>query len=82
MIVFIVMLFRVPRLDEEQLDEDLREEEEEGLLASTGRRFGATWQDIKVRAKGFRRNDYGAVSGNNEGEAERGSAGQDEGAWR
>ena len=51
-IVFAVTLFRVPRLDEDQLDEDLREEEEEGLLASTGRRFGATWQDITGRAKG------------------------------
>ena len=51
-IVFVVTLFRVPKLDEEQLDDDLREEEEEGLLASTGRRFGATWQDITGRAKG------------------------------
>lgn len=33
------------------LDQDLEEEEEEGLLASTGRRFGATWQDITGRAK-------------------------------
>lgn len=62
-IVFLVMLFRVPKLDEEQLDDDLREEEEEGLLASTGRRFGATWQDITGRAKGVKRADYGAVNG-------------------
>lgn len=34
------------------LDQDAEEEEEEGLLASTGRRFGATWQDITGRAKG------------------------------
>lgn len=66
-IVFVVMLFRVPRLDEEQLDEDLREAEEEGLLASTGRRFGATWQDITGKAKGVRRSDYGAVSGEGAG---------------
>lgn len=64
LIVFIVTLFRVPKLDEEQMDEDLREAEEEGLLASTGRRFGATWQDITGRAKGVRTSDYGAVSGN------------------
>lgn len=63
-IVFVVMLFRVPQLDEKQLDEDLQEEEEEGLLASTGRRFGATWQDITGRAKGVKRADYGATSGN------------------
>lgn len=62
MIVFVVMLFRTPHLDEEQLDEDLREEEEEGLLASTGRRFGATWQDITGRAKGVKRTpNYGAA---------------------
>ncbi|KAG9565959.1 hypothetical protein KCU71_g5023, partial [Aureobasidium melanogenum] len=60
-IVFIVMLFRTPRLDEEQLDDDLAEEEEEGLLASTGRRFGATWSEITGRATGVKRvgADYG-----------------------
>ncbi|CAK1363622.1 unnamed protein product [Cercospora beticola] len=60
-VVFLVTLFRVPQLDEELMDEDLREAEEEGLLASTGRRFGATWQDITGRAKGVNRSDYGAV---------------------
>ncbi|GAB7363561.1 hypothetical protein MBLNU230_g3828t1 [Neophaeotheca triangularis] len=69
-VVFVVMLFRVPKLDEEQLDEDLREEEEEGLLRSTGRRFGATWEDLTGRAKGVRRGDYGAVTGgSNAGDA-------------
>ena len=38
-------------MDEYQLDQDAEDEEEEGLLASTGRRFGATWQDITGRAK-------------------------------
>lgn len=33
------------------MDQDAEEDEEEGLLASTGRRFGATWQDITGRAK-------------------------------
>ena len=28
------------------MDQDAEEAEDEGLLASTGRRFGATWQDI------------------------------------
>ena len=32
------------------MDQDAEEDEEEGLLASTGRRFGATWQDITGRA--------------------------------
>lgn len=71
LLVFVVMLFRVPKLDEESMDEDLREAEEEGLLASTGRRFGATWQDITGRAKGVKRADYGAVSG--DGAADRGT---------
>lgn len=61
LIVFLVTLFRVPKLDEEQTDEDLREAEEEGLLASTGRRLGASWQDITGRAKGVQRSQYGAV---------------------
>ncbi|KAK5128618.1 hypothetical protein LTR08_004047 [Meristemomyces frigidus] len=71
MIVFIVMLFRVPKLDEEDMDDDLREAEEEGLLASTGRRFGATWQDITGQAKGVKRSSYGATSG--DGAADRGT---------
>lgn len=33
-----------------QADIDAEEDEEEGLLASTSRRFGATWQDITGRA--------------------------------
>ncbi|KAL8700653.1 MAG: hypothetical protein Q9201_005339 [Fulgogasparrea decipioides] len=72
LVVFVVSLFRVPKLDEYQAEQDAEEEEEEGLLASTGRRFGATWQDITGRAKkqgsandqGGRRNDadYGTVA--------------------
>ena len=50
LIVFITTLFRTPKLDEYQLDQDAEDDEEEGLLASTGRRFGATWQDITGRA--------------------------------
>ncbi|KAJ6109746.1 LMBR1-like membrane protein [Penicillium sp. IBT 16267x] len=50
LVVFVTSLFRSPRLDERQLDEDAEEAEEEGLLANTGRRFNATWQDITGRA--------------------------------
>lgn len=49
-VVFVLMLFRTPKMVEEEEDDDALEEEEEGLLASTGRRFGATWQDITGRA--------------------------------
>lgn len=50
LVAFIVLLFRMPKLSEEDLEGDAIEEEEEGLLASTGRRFGATWQDITGRS--------------------------------
>lgn len=50
LVVFVTSLFRSPRLDERQLDEDAEEAEEEGLLANTGRRFNVTWQDITGRA--------------------------------
>ncbi|KAL1965958.1 hypothetical protein VTN77DRAFT_4898 [Rasamsonia byssochlamydoides] len=46
LIVFLTAIFRAPKLDERQIDEDAEEAEEESLLASTGRRFNATWQDL------------------------------------
>ena len=49
LLAFILLLFRTPKLSDPDDDEDAIEEEEEGLLASTGRRFGATWQDITGR---------------------------------
>jgi LMBR1 domain-containing protein 1 len=51
LIVFVTSLFRAPKLDLSQLDEDAEADEEEGLLASTSRRFGATWQDIRGKPK-------------------------------
>ncbi|KAG0160378.1 putative lysosomal cobalamin transporter [Penicillium digitatum] len=50
LVVFVTSLLRSPQLDEAQLDEDAEEAEEEGLLANTGRRFNASWQDIIGRA--------------------------------
>lgn len=49
LIAFVLLLFRTPKLADSEDDDDAIEEEEEGLLASTGRRFGATWQDITGR---------------------------------
>ncbi|KAJ5454915.1 hypothetical protein N7530_012684 [Penicillium desertorum] len=48
LVTFLTSLFRFPSLGERQLDEDAEAEEAEGegLLASTGRRFNVTWQDI------------------------------------
>lgn len=51
LVVFVTSLFRTPKLNLSELDEEAEIDEEEGLLASTGRRFGATWQDITGRAK-------------------------------
>jgi len=52
LVVFVTSLVRTPRLNLSELDEEAEADEEEGLLASTGRRFGATWQDITGRVKG------------------------------
>ncbi len=51
LVVFVTSLFRSPKLDLSEIDADAEANEEEGLLASTGRRFGATWQDIRGKAK-------------------------------
>lgn len=59
LIIFVTALFRTPRLNLAAIDEDAEVDEEEGLLASTGRRFGATWQDIRGRGQ----NGNGRVSG-------------------
>ncbi|KAK4672381.1 hypothetical protein QC763_102600 [Podospora pseudopauciseta] len=61
MVVFVTSLFRTPRLNLNELDEEAEVDEEEGLLASTGRRFGATWGDITGRTKN--RNGYGTGDG-------------------
>ncbi|OAL56007.1 hypothetical protein IQ07DRAFT_583441 [Pyrenochaeta sp. DS3sAY3a] len=62
-IVFVTTLFRTPTLDQEQIDRDLEEEEEEGLLASTGRRFGAAWSDVTGQAK--KATGYGSTENRN-----------------
>lgn len=62
-VVFFTTLFRTPKLDDYTLDQDAEEDEEEGLLASTGRRFGATWQDITGRAKKGRSGGNGFRNG-------------------
>ncbi|KAI2630346.1 hypothetical protein GGS26DRAFT_558911 [Hypomontagnella submonticulosa] len=51
LIVFLTSLFRAPKLNMGDIDEEAEADEEEGLLATTGRRFGATWQDIRGRVK-------------------------------
>lgn len=65
LVVFLTSLFRTPRLNLSELDEEAEVDEEEGLLASTGRRFDATWQDITGRATG--QESYGAAGSRNGG---------------
>lgn len=64
LVVFITALVRTPKLNMAEIDEDAEADEEESLLASTGRRFGATWQD--VRGKTGQNNGSGG-SGRNGG---------------
>ena len=59
LIVFVTSLFRTPKLNLSELDADAEADEEEGLLASTSRRFGATWQDIRGKTK--KPANYGAA---------------------
>jgi len=73
LIVFVTTLFRTPKMDMEGLDADLEEEEEEGLLASTGRRFNATWQDITGRSR-QRTAKYGATDTNDRQDDRHGSS--------
>ncbi|EFX04485.1 lmbr1 domain containing protein [Grosmannia clavigera kw1407] len=65
LIVFTTSLFRTPKLDVSRMDEDAEADEEEGLLASTGRRFGATWQNITGHATQNGESGYGTGSGAN-----------------
>lgn len=51
LIVFLTSLFRTPKMNLSEFDEEAEADEEEGLLASTSRRFGATWQDIRGKTK-------------------------------
>ena len=50
LVAFVLLLFKTPNLSEGDTDSDIIEEEEEGLIASTGRRLGANWEDITGRA--------------------------------
>ena len=70
LIVFLTSLFRAPKLDEYEMEQDAEEEEEEGLLASTGRRFGATWQDLTGRVGGTKKTGSAGRGNRQEGDDE------------
>lgn len=59
LIVFLTSLFRTPKLNLAEIDEEAEADEEEGLLASTGRRFRATWQDVRGQGSGRDGSEYG-----------------------
>ncbi|KAK1828553.1 LMBR1-like membrane protein-domain-containing protein [Podospora conica] len=65
LVVFLTSLFRTPKLNLSEIDDEAEADEEEGLLASTGRRFGATWQDITGKAT--RDSQYGTNAGSGSG---------------
>ncbi|KAG6264838.1 hypothetical protein E4U47_006727 [Claviceps purpurea] len=54
LVVFVTALFRSPRTSTAELDEDAEEDEEENLLAATGRRFDAAWGDVQGTGRGTR----------------------------
>ena len=63
LIVLVTSLFRTPRLNLSEIDEEAAVDEEEGLLAGTGRRFGAAWQDVTGRAGQSQSQASGAYGG-------------------
>ncbi|KAK7756940.1 hypothetical protein SLS62_000956 [Diatrype stigma] len=72
LLVFLTSLWRTPHLDLGDLDERAEADEEEGLLAGTGSRFSATWQDITGRrrdagASGSPKRSYQATADHNNG---------------
>lgn len=52
LIVLVTAIFRTPKVNMSEIDEDAEADEEESLLATTGRRFGATWQDFRGKPAG------------------------------
>lgn len=56
LIVYITALIRSPKVNVAEFDDNAEADEEEGLLAATGHRFGATWEDIR----GGRNGGYGS----------------------
>jgi LMBR1 domain-containing protein 1 len=60
LVVLVTAMFRTPKLNDAQVDEDAEAEEEEGLLSSVGRRLDATREDITGKSRSHTRG-YGAA---------------------
>ncbi|TQV96481.1 hypothetical protein V2A60_003122 [Cordyceps javanica] len=59
LVVLVTAIFRTPRVNLAELDEDAEEDEEESLLAATGRRFAASWEDARNTASSSNNRNYG-----------------------
>ncbi|OTA06793.1 LMBR1 domain protein [Trichoderma parareesei] len=59
LVVFVSALVRTPKVDLAEMDEFAEADEEESLLASTSRRMGATWQDVRGQPGRDSRNGNG-----------------------
>ncbi|KAK1247302.1 hypothetical protein MKX07_002211 [Trichoderma sp. CBMAI-0711] len=59
LVVFVTALVRTPKVDLAEMDEFAEADEEESLLASTSRRMGATWQDVRGQPGRDSRNGNG-----------------------
>ncbi|KAK7211074.1 hypothetical protein V2G26_018252 [Clonostachys chloroleuca] len=47
LIVLVTAVIRTPKVNMSEIDEDAEADEEESLLATTRRRFSATWEDLR-----------------------------------
>ncbi|KAL6863844.1 hypothetical protein J3F83DRAFT_169476 [Trichoderma novae-zelandiae] len=63
LIVFVTALVRTPKVDLAEMDEFAEADEEESLLASTSRRFDATWQDVRGQPGSDSRNGPQLIRG-------------------
>ncbi|KFH43074.1 lysosomal cobalamin transporter-like protein [Hapsidospora chrysogenum ATCC 11550] len=59
LVVLITAIIRTPRINLAEIDEDAEADEQESLLATTGRRFGATWSDLRGKPSGGNNNRGG-----------------------
>ncbi|KGQ06238.1 putative lysosomal cobalamin transporter [Beauveria bassiana D1-5] len=65
LVVLVTALFRAPRVNLTELDEDAEEDEEESLLAATGRRFAASWEDARGNISNTGNNNNNNNNNNN-----------------
>lgn len=65
LIVLVTAIIRAPKVNMSEIDEDAEADEEESLLATTGRRFGATWEDFRGKTSTSNGGGTGGSSSSN-----------------